>query len=134
MVDEGNEGGGGDPGIDAQGGGAVRIRDIKEEEDLACQFLHPCNNQLIAVYGDTIHRNDGRHLDRGIANNCVWQRRYDRVVVHPHLMYNPPKGGVGHRVVLTMAREFTGVHERKWNSECALIFAACVLQKSLGII
>ncbi len=26
------------------------------------------------------------------------------------------------------------MHERKWNSECALIFATCVLRKSPGII
>jgi hypothetical protein len=49
-------------------------------------------------------------------------------------MYNPPKGGFGFRVVLTMAREFIGVRERKWNFERALIFAACVLQKSPGVI
>jgi hypothetical protein len=56
------------------------------------------------------------------------------VVAHPHPMYNPPKEGVGHRIVLTMAREFTGVCERKWNSKRALIFAACVLQKSPCVI
>ncbi len=56
------------------------------------------------------------------------------MVAHPHPMYNPPKEGAGHRVVSMMAREFTGVRERKWNSECALIFAACVLQKSPGVI
>ncbi len=33
-----------------------------------------------------------------------------------------------------MAREFRGVRERKWNLERALIFAACVLRKSPGII
>ncbi len=116
TVDEGNEG-----GVEERGGRMVRIsRDIEGEEDLACQFLHPCDNQLITVYGDTIHRNDGRHLDGGIADDGVWQRRYNRVVAHPHPMYNPPKGGVGHRVVSTMAREFTGVRERKWNSERAL--------------
>ncbi len=49
-------------------------------------------------------------------------------------MYYPPKGGIGHRVVVMLAREFRGVRERKWNLECALIFAACVLRKSPGII
>ena len=68
----------------------VRIRDIKGEEDLARQFLHPCNNWLIVVYGDTIHCNNGCHLDGGIADNGIWQRRYDHVVAHPHPMYNPP--------------------------------------------
>jgi hypothetical protein len=99
MEDGRRRGGGGDPGTVAQGergqeeGGTARVRDIKGEEDLACQVLHPCNNQLIAVFGDSIHRNDGCHLDGGIMDNGVWQGRYDRVVSHPHLMYNPPKGG-----------------------------------------
>ena len=33
-----------------------------------------------------------------------------------------------------LAGEFRGVWERKWNSERALIFAACVLRKSPGVI
>ncbi len=140
MEDGGNGGKGGDPGAIAQGergqeeGGTVRVRDIEGEEDLACQILHPCDNQLIAVFGDSIHCNNGRHLDGGIADNGIWQGRYDCVVSHPHLMYNPPKGGVGQWVVAALAREFRGVHERKWNLECTLIFAACVLWKSPCII
>jgi hypothetical protein len=114
--------------------GIARIRDFAGEADLKQQVLHPCDNQLINVYGDSIHRNDGRHLDGGVADDDVWQRRYDRVVAAPHPMYNPPKGGLGHRVVSTLAGEFRGVRERKWNSERALIFAACVLRKSPGVI
>jgi hypothetical protein len=56
------------------------------------------------------------------------------VVSHPHLINYPPKGGVGQQVVATLAREFRGVRERKWNSERALIFAMCVLRKSPGVI
>ncbi len=56
------------------------------------------------------------------------------MVAHPHSMYNPPKGGLGHRVVSMLAKEFGGVRERKWNSKRALIFAACVLRKSPGVI
>ena len=49
TVDKGNEGG------EEEGGGrTVRIRDIQGEEDLACQFLHPCDNQLIAVYCENV--------------------------------------------------------------------------------
>jgi hypothetical protein len=48
-------------------------------------------------------------------------------------MYYLSKGGVGQRVVATLAREFRGMRERKWNSERALIFATCVLRKSPGI-
>ena len=48
------------------------------EEDTAA------DRKLRAVYGDTIHRSDGRHLDGGIANDTVWQARYDAVVANPH--------------------------------------------------
>jgi hypothetical protein len=77
MIDGGDEGEErGDPGPIAQGeGGTVRESDIKGEDDLGRQVLHPCNNQLVLVYGDSIHRNDGRHLDGGIANNSIWQWR-----------------------------------------------------------
>jgi hypothetical protein len=140
MKDGGNGGGVGDLGAVALGergqeeGGMMMVRYIKGEEDLACRVLHPCNNQLIAVFGDSIHCNDGPLLDGGITENCIWQWRYDRVVSHPDPMYNPPKGGICQRVVAMLAREFRGVCERKWNSKCALIFASCVLRKSPGII
>ena len=52
----------------------------------------------------------------------------------PHPMYNPPKGGVPHRVISTMAREFTGIREQKWNSKRVLIFTVCVLRKSPGAV
>jgi hypothetical protein len=34
------------------------------------------------VYGDTIHLNDGTHLDGGIgvAEDLIWQRRWLKVV------------------------------------------------------
>jgi hypothetical protein len=54
------------------------------------------------------------------------------VVSHPHPMYNPLKGGVSQSVVSMLAREFKGVSKQNLNSKCALIFAACVLQKSLS--
>jgi hypothetical protein len=127
TVDGGNKGEErGDPGPIAQGEeGTVRARDVKGEEDLGRQILHACNNQLVMVYRDSIHRNNGRHLDGGVTDDSIWQWRYNWVVAHPHPMYNPPKGGLGQRVVLTMAREFGGVREWRWNSERALIFA-CV--------
>ena len=93
-----------EPGGTAQGqeDTVVWVRNVEGEEDLKNQEIHPCDNQLMSVYGDTIHRNDGRHMDGGVANNSVWQ-------------YNLPKGGLGHRVVSTMAKEFVGVRERRWN-------------------
>ena len=125
-----------EPGGTARGRGDVfvEVPDVDGEEDLRNQETLQCDVLLHGVYGDTLHRNDGRHMDGGVADDNVWQRRYDRVVSHPHPMYNPPKGGLGHRVVSTLAKEFTGVRERKWNSERPLIFAACILRKSRGVI
>ncbi len=97
MEDGGNGGEGGDSGAVAQGersqeeGGMVRVRDIEGEEDLACQVLHLCVNQLSAVFWDSIYCNEGCHLDGGIADNGLCLGRYDRVVSHPHPMCNLSK-------------------------------------------
>ena len=40
------------------------------------------DRKLCAVYSNTIHRNDGRHLDGGITNDAVQQARYDAVVAN----------------------------------------------------
>ena len=90
------------------------------------------DRKLRAVYGDTIHRNDGRHLDWGIANDAVWQARYDAVVANPHQLYLPPQGKVGAEVVSLMASELCGVRECKWNSERPLILMACILRHKHG--
>ena len=63
------------------------------------------NRKLRAVYGNTIHRSDGRHLDRVTANDTVWQARYDAVVANPHQLYLPPQGKIGAEVVSLMASE-----------------------------
>ena len=85
------------------------------------------DQKLPKVFGDTIHRNDGRHLDGGIADNQCWQRRYDTVVANTHTLYLPPQGRIGAAVITQFAAELRGVRERKWNSERPLTFAACIL-------
>ena len=44
--------------------------------------------------------------------------------------YSAPQGRVGRRFVDTLAREFEGVEERRWNSERPLVFAAVILQST----
>ena len=58
---------------------------------------------LIKVYGDTIHRNDGRHLHCGMENNTTVCMLYDRRVSYLHLMYSPPQGQVGREYLETLA-------------------------------
>ena len=97
--------------------------------DLAGQQSTEADLKLMEVYGDSTHRNDGRHLHGGIEEDKLWQRRYDRVVANSHKLYLPPQGKVGKAVVTAYARELRGVRERKWNSERPLCFLACVLRR-----
>ncbi len=71
------------------------------------------DRKLRAVYGDTIHRNNGRHLNGGIADDQIWQARYDAVVANPHQLYLPPQGKIRAEVVSLMASKLRGVRGRK---------------------
>ena len=110
----------------------ANLEDSEKLLDLGTQQSTECDEKLIAVYGDTTHRNDGRHLHGGVADDVVWQERYDRVVAHPHKLYFPPQGQVGKQVVATYARELKGVRERRWNSERPLVFLTCILRRRPG--
>ena len=41
-------------------------RDDERASDLLAQVTHPADRKLIIAFGDTVHRNDGRHLDGGL--------------------------------------------------------------------
>jgi hypothetical protein len=47
-------------------------------EDPQLQWLTDANRRLCSVYGNTIHQNDGTHLDSGIgvAKDAKWQQLY----------------------------------------------------------
>ena len=93
----------------------------------------PADEKLISVYGDTVHRNCGTHLTGGVADDEEWQFVYRRVVSYDHQKYELPPGKVGKRFVSTLALEFKGVRERRWNSERPLIFPAVILCKSRSV-
>ena len=108
-------------------------QDTERETDLAAQVLYEADRRLMTVYGDTIHRNDGRHLDGGVEDDEAMQRLYDKVVSHPHPMYSPPKGKVGNLFLTRFTAELRKVRARETNSERAMIFPACILRKEPGI-
>ncbi len=61
--------------------------------DLQRQDMTPAYARLFGVYGDTIHRNDGYHLHRGIDRvvdnkHMEW---FDRVAAHSHQLYLFPR-------------------------------------------
>ena len=47
--------------------------ELRAPEPLPCLPLTGANRKLMSIIGNTIHENDGIHLDAEIANNHTWQ-------------------------------------------------------------
>ena len=45
---------------------------------------------LWEVYGDFPHHNDGLHLDGGVTDNAIWQRRWRRLATQSDSWYATP--------------------------------------------
>ena len=95
------------------------------------QDITPADKKLIKVYGDSIHQNDGRHLDGGIGGteDRKWQRLYLWVASCKLALYDLPNGRWANRFLALQTELFGQVRKRECNSEKALIFAACILRK-----
>ncbi len=104
-------------------------------EDPRLQRLTAADNRLIGVYGDTIHLNDGTHLDGGIgvAEDAKWQRLHLRVASCRLLLYDLPNGRWANRFLETLTDLWQGCIKRRWNSERPLVFQACILRQVRGI-
>jgi hypothetical protein len=107
-------------------------------EDPQLQRLTDADRRLCSIYGDTIHQNDGTHLDGGIgvAEDTKWQRLHLRVAVCnlPLYVYDLPNGRWAARFLETLTNLWVGVVERHWNSERLLVFQqACILWRVRGI-
>ena len=104
------------------------------EDDTELQELDKCDDLLFSVYGDTIHRNTGTHLNGGISipEEAFWKRSYRAIATGRSNLVDLPTGKVTERFILKATAEFKGVRERKWNSERVLVFMAVMLQKEPG--
>ncbi len=73
--------------------------------DPCLQELTVADRQLLGVFGNTIHLNDGTHLDGGIsaAENAKWQRLHHRVTSCSLPLYDLPNGQWAHRFLTTLA-------------------------------
>jgi len=62
--------------------------------DLLLQSFTGVDQKLHSVFGDTIHHNDGRHLDGGIGEDKdrKWQRLHERVVAALLPLYSLTNG------------------------------------------
>ncbi len=61
-------------------------------EDPRLQRLTTADRRLLGILSNTIHLNDGTHLDGriGAAEDAKWQRHYNRVAVCSLPLYNLP--------------------------------------------
>jgi len=87
-------------------------------EDPRLQRLTDADRRLCSVYGDTIHQNDGTHLDGGIgvAEDAKWQRLHLRVAACNLPLYDLPNGRWATQFLETLTNLWVGVVERRWNS------------------
>ena len=88
---------------------------------------------LQEVYGDFLHHNDRAHLDGGITDDAVCQRRWRRLDAQSEIWYAKPSGVARRRFAKILATEWRGFLDRSWKSERPLIFAHVILMKTLGV-
>ena len=72
-------------------------------------------------------------MDRGIANDAAWQRRWRRLADQSASWYATPFCAVGHRLTAILDAGWQRFLGRSWNSERTLVFSHVVLTKTLGI-
>jgi len=106
-------------------------------EDPQLQRLTDANHRLCSVYGNTIHQNDGTHLDGGIgvAEDAKWQRLHLRIAACYLPLYDLPNGCWETQFLETLTNLWVGVVESRWNSESErpLVFQACIIRRVRGI-
>ena len=92
-------------------------------EDPRLQRLTDANRRLCSVYGNTIHQNDGTHLDDGIgfAEDAKWQRLHLRVSACILPLYDLPNGRWALWFLEMLTDLWVGVVECRWNSERPLV-------------
>jgi len=89
----------------------------------------------MSVFGDTLHQNDGCHLDGGIGAlaDRKWQRLHRRIASCNLPLYDLPAGkDYAQEFLKIQAQLWTDVRVRHCNSEKALLFAPCILRRKRG--
>ncbi len=103
--------------------------------DPRLQWLTAADRGLLGIFGNTIHLNDGTHLDGGIgvAKDAKWQRLYNRIASCTLPLYDLPNGRWAQRFLTTLTNLWVRVIHRCWNSEGLLVFQAVILCRIRGI-
>jgi hypothetical protein len=85
------------------------------EADPRLQWLTTADRWLLGIFGDTIHLNDGTHLNGwiGATENAKWQRLYNRVTACSLPLYNLPNGRWTHHFLTTLTNLWVGVIQQR---------------------
>eukprot|EP00957_Ditylum_brightwellii_P186304 14184653-Ditylum_brightwellii.AAC.1 len=86
--------------------------------------LTAADRLLISVYGDTVHNNDGSHLDGRIGDDKDWQQYWRDLTALPSQRYDVLSGSVERRFLVLLAEILDGTVEWKWNLEQFIVFTA----------
>ena len=77
----------------------------EENSDLPDFAPESAHLLLQEVYGYFPHHNNGLHLDGGIADDAIWQRRWHRLATQSASWYATPTGSLGRRFADILAIE-----------------------------
>jgi hypothetical protein len=101
------------------------------QSDPNMQDITPADQKLIDIYGDTIHQNNGWHLDGGIGvnNDKKWQCLHFQVASYTLALYDFPNGQWATQFLDILTKLWHATCARECNSEKPLVFAACILCK-----
>jgi hypothetical protein len=98
-----------------------RTEDELRTDDPLLQSFTGADRKLHGVFGDTIHHNDGRHLDGGIGEDKdrKWQRLHERVVAARLPLYSLPNGQWAKQFLALQTALWRDVRLQGCNSEKA---------------
>ena len=108
---------------------------LREEGDNFQGFIpYQFHQLLVEVYGDHLHHNYGIHLDRDMADEALWKRRWRRLATQLSRCYSTLPGALGERFTACLAEEWRGFRDQKWNSKRPLVFSHTILKKNPGML
>jgi hypothetical protein len=93
------------------------LHEDQEEGDTPGSPTSDADRMINEVSRDHLHQNPGTHLNGGIADNALWQERWQQLVSFPSQAYDVPSGAIGKWFVKKVSDELKEIVSCKWNSE-----------------
>jgi hypothetical protein len=108
----------------------VRMEDELQTNNLLLQIFTGADWKLHDVFGNTIHHNDGHHLDRGIVEDkdCKRQCLHKRVVVAHLPLYSLSNSWWAKQFLALQTTLWCNIRLQGCNSKKACIFAPLILR------